>query len=84
MIGNPCCEYVQQVITALGRTYNRRVKFVNLQGILSYPSDYGCAGMSFFPPPPGQKSLTLLCPFVSGHPNISGHAKMAAATLKQL
>jgi hypothetical protein len=38
MIGNPCCQYVQQVAKLEGATY------VDLQGILDFPNDYGCDG----------------------------------------
>jgi len=38
LIGNPCCSYVQNVATELGLYY------IDLQNILTYPEDYGCAG----------------------------------------
>jgi len=37
MIGNPCCDYVQQVVTQA----QPNVHFVNLQGILTQ-GDLGC------------------------------------------
>jgi lysophospholipase L1-like esterase len=43
MIGNPCCQYVEQaVIEADEQGLNAH--FVNLQGLLTTPADYGCAG----------------------------------------
>ena len=53
LIGNPCCTYVQNVAQALSST---GVYYIDLEDILTYPTDYGC----------------------DGHPNVSGHAKMAA------
>jgi len=38
MIGDPCCEYVESVADQTGATY------VDLQGILTAPFDYGCDG----------------------------------------
>lgn len=46
MIGNPCCTYVQNVVQILSQTIlPGRVKFINLQGILT-PYDLGCNGTS--------------------------------------
>eukprot|EP01113_Clastostelium_recurvatum_P008307 TRINITY_DN1390_c0_g2_i1.p1 TRINITY_DN1390_c0_g2~~TRINITY_DN1390_c0_g2_i1.p1 ORF type:complete len:366 (+),score=64.77 TRINITY_DN1390_c0_g2_i1:34-1131(+) len=36
MIGDPCCEYVQQAANMTQSTY------INLQNILTFPADYGC------------------------------------------
>ncbi|KAF2077153.1 hypothetical protein CYY_001538 [Polysphondylium violaceum] len=49
MIGNPCCQYVQNVATTVNAIY------IDMQGILN-TNDYGC----------------------NGHPNVSGHSKMAS------
>jgi len=38
IIGNPCCEYIQEVAGNIGATY------INMQNILTYPNDYGCDG----------------------------------------
>jgi len=56
LIGNPCCQYVQAIVS---QHSGQGVNYVNLQNILTYPQDYGC----------------------DGHPNVSGHAKMAANTI---
>jgi hypothetical protein len=56
MIGAPCCTYVQNVVNYYN---NGRVYFVNMQGLMKYPEDYGCGG----------------------HPNLSGHKKMAAVAI---
>jgi len=54
MIGDPCCQYVQNVVAqAQPNAY-----YVNLQGILQ-SGDLGC----------------------DYHPNVNGHAKMAAITI---
>jgi len=55
MIGNPCCSYVEDVVSQ----FSAGLTYVDLQNILIYPNDYGC----------------------DGHPNISGHEKMANATI---
>jgi len=36
LIRDPCCEYVQSVANITGST------FIDLQGILTFPDDYGC------------------------------------------
>eukprot|EP01112_Ceratiomyxa_fruticulosa_P007743 TRINITY_DN2007_c0_g1_i1.p1 TRINITY_DN2007_c0_g1~~TRINITY_DN2007_c0_g1_i1.p1 ORF type:complete len:357 (-),score=56.28 TRINITY_DN2007_c0_g1_i1:93-1163(-) len=38
MIGQPCCGYVKQA------AYNNGATYIDLQGILNYPQDYGCDG----------------------------------------
>jgi len=56
LIGNPCCQYIQDIVS---QHSSQGVYYVNLQNILIYPQDYGC----------------------DGHPNVAGHAKMAAKTI---
>jgi len=38
MIGKPCCDYVKSVASNTSSTY------IDLEGILTYPYDYGCDG----------------------------------------
>jgi len=40
LIGNPCCEYIQAVAKAEGVNFH----YINMQGILQYPADFGCDG----------------------------------------
>jgi len=38
LIFNPCCEYVKAVAMSNGPNFH----FIDMQGILQYPADYGC------------------------------------------
>jgi hypothetical protein len=51
MIGNPCCQYVQQVVQSSSNTHYIDLTKLNLQ-----PSDYGCAG---HPSVSGQKKMAV-------------------------
>eukprot|EP01088_Endostelium_zonatum_P003546 TRINITY_DN14754_c0_g1_i1.p1 TRINITY_DN14754_c0_g1~~TRINITY_DN14754_c0_g1_i1.p1 ORF type:complete len:357 (+),score=45.73 TRINITY_DN14754_c0_g1_i1:51-1121(+) len=65
MIGNPCCQYVQNVVAS----YNGKgVYYVNLQGIMT-PADYGCDG---HPNTLGHsKMAALTIPVIGKHMNWS-------------
>jgi len=43
MIGDPCCQYVQNVVNDLFQS-GQSVYYVNLQNSLNYPMDEGCDG----------------------------------------
>eukprot|EP01114_Cavostelium_apophysatum_P008344 TRINITY_DN2075_c0_g2_i1.p1 TRINITY_DN2075_c0_g2~~TRINITY_DN2075_c0_g2_i1.p1 ORF type:complete len:391 (+),score=52.78 TRINITY_DN2075_c0_g2_i1:51-1223(+) len=43
MIGNPCCDYVEEVVTDLN-DQGQRVYFIDMQGILQESDDFGCDG----------------------------------------
>ena len=42
MIGDPCCTYTEKVVDYFGE--ENGVFYLGLEGILTYPDDYGCAG----------------------------------------
>jgi lysophospholipase L1-like esterase len=64
MIGNPCCQYVQQVAMDENAAGDPNVYYVNMMNLMVYPTDYGCDD---HPNQSGhQKMANVLIPAIRG------------------